>query len=619
MLSGETAYVFRHALLRDAAYQLQPLTLRAALHRAAADVMEQAFGPGDDRLAPVAHELADHLALAIQGMPDAAADLGRRELRYLRLAARYAHKQTDFVTAEAFWRRALGRGESADDELETRLDLSGVLHELGRGRQSDEMLQSALELEPRAHLPALRARALLQAAARPGATDASGLDRALELARESGDAVLIGGILYLQGDRLATAANTDQALARLDQAMAAYASAGNRTGQARVLASRARVFAYALKQPDQAAELLQQAVALAEGASDRVAAAEMSLNLGVHHANFGQSGLAEPAYRRALELLAGTGAHFLAMRAQTNLGMIYLFMLDRVRDAGAIWAQSLELVREHGRETDIVTGLNNLGRWMCSVGRWAEAETLLRESLTRCDKSGWPAEREADWIIARTYLAIALHEQGRLDEALPLLQDAVPRVASWNHQNAWLLGREYAWLLFRLAQLERARTAMNQVLAHMRQGYNYDNRFVAAGVDAAMHQLCGDDAAARAAIEPWHALTGRWRVHAWLLPNLRLLAASGGEGAGLARGLVLEMQQLAARGDSMELATTRRALETAQRLGDDIASSAPRTWRGHFADELPAPCRRALLARLTPQQAADFRVTRPAAWAAWSV
>lgn len=32
LTSAETVYVFRHAVMRDASYQLQPLTLRAGLH-----------------------------------------------------------------------------------------------------------------------------------------------------------------------------------------------------------------------------------------------------------------------------------------------------------------------------------------------------------------------------------------------------------------------------------------------------------------------------------------------------------------------------------------------------------------------------------------------------------
>lgn len=617
LTSAGTVYVFRHAVMRDAAYQLQPLTQRALLHRAAADLIEQAFGPGDEKLAPVAHELADHLALALEGLPGEAAALAMRELHLLRVAARHAQKQADFPAAELLWRRCLGRSTDADAELEACMALSAALHELGRGRQSDEMLQSALRLEPGARDPALRARVLLHAAIQMRAAHVGDLPRALDLARAANDPLLVGNVLHRLGDALAAdEKRPDEAMARLDEAARAFASANDLPGQARVLASRAQVLAFALKRPGDAAELLQKAVALAEGCGDRMVAADMAIALGVHHANFGQPELAEPAYRRALELVAGTGAHFLVMRAQVNLGMIYLFMLDRVRDAGEIWARSLELMREHGRDTDIVTGLNNVGRWLCGVGRYAEAETLLRECLTWCETPRWPATREYDWVTARAYLAIALSEQGRMDEALPMLEQAASRITNWNHQNAWLLGREHAWLLFRLGRFEQARAVLDAALAHMRKGYNYDNGFIAAGLQSSMLLLTGDLDGARAAIEPWKQMTGRWRTTAWLLPNLRLMAAGDARdaaGAATAAEMLREIEAVAAQGDSMMLVATRRAVETARRLAADIAGPNPQTWRGHFADELPAPARRALLARLSPQQAGR---ALPEAWTA---
>lgn len=617
LTSAETVYVFRHAVMRDAAYQLQPLTQRALLHRASADLIEQAFGPGDEKLAPVAHELADHLALAIEGLPAEAATLGVRELRFLRVAALHAQKQADFPAAETLWRRCLGRNQDADTELETRLNLSGALHELGRGRQSDEVLQSALELEPAAIGPALRARVLLHAAIQLGPTHAGSLPRALELARAASDPLLAANILH----RMAGPDDPPEAaLARLDEAALAFAAANDLAGQARVLASRARILAFAKKQPDAASQLLRQAAETARRSGDRVAAADMAIALGVHFANFGQAAAAEVAYRDALELVAGTGAHFLVMRAQVNLGTIYLFMLDRVRDAGEIWTRALELMREHGRDTDVVTGLNNVGRWLCGVGRYAEAEPLLRECLTWCESPHWPAARQYDWVTARAYLAIALSELGRLEEALPVIEDAAARITDWNHQNAWLLGREHAWLLFRLARFDEARAVLDAALAHMRKGYNYDNGFIAAGLQSSMLLLTGDPAGARAAIEPWQKMTGRWRTTAWLLPGLRLMAASDSRDAGrtaTAAEMLREIEEVAARGDSMQLVATQRAAETAQRLAADFASPQPRTWRGHFADELPPACRRALLGKLSPREAESFRTARPRAWRDW--
>ena len=79
-MHAEAAYLFRHALVRDAAYELQPPGEREGLHELAADVMRGVFA---DALGPVAHEIADHLRAG-----------GRRpglEREFTRRAAKFAH------------------------------------------------------------------------------------------------------------------------------------------------------------------------------------------------------------------------------------------------------------------------------------------------------------------------------------------------------------------------------------------------------------------------------------------------------------------------------------------------------------------------------------------------
>ena len=79
-MSAEVDYLFRHAVLRDAAYQLQLPIERARLHAAAFAALAAATpaAPG-----PMAEDLADHARL---GAP-ADASLGPRELAWLDHAA----------------------------------------------------------------------------------------------------------------------------------------------------------------------------------------------------------------------------------------------------------------------------------------------------------------------------------------------------------------------------------------------------------------------------------------------------------------------------------------------------------------------------------------------------
>jgi len=91
-ISAELAYLFRHALVREAAYQLQPPADRAQLHLLALDVLEDVLAAeGDQMLKAHAAQLAEHARAAQEGAePERQAELGLRELGHLRRAASWA-------------------------------------------------------------------------------------------------------------------------------------------------------------------------------------------------------------------------------------------------------------------------------------------------------------------------------------------------------------------------------------------------------------------------------------------------------------------------------------------------------------------------------------------------
>ncbi|KAF0245292.1 MAG: hypothetical protein FD180_1697 [Planctomycetota bacterium] len=153
MSSAETAYLFRHALLRDAAYQLQLPGDRARLHGLAFEVIEALAGgrppepPALIRLEdrrvlthptdPYAQALAEHARLA-----GSRADLGvagkewdvTRDLRrlYLRRAAEYLAGQFHHEEARCMWLQyaeLVSGGEKAESLRKAALvmDLTGRL------------------------------------------------------------------------------------------------------------------------------------------------------------------------------------------------------------------------------------------------------------------------------------------------------------------------------------------------------------------------------------------------------------------------------------------------------------------------------------------------------------
>ncbi len=121
---AETAYLFRHALVRDAAYELQVPSERSVLHRLALQLIEDLYGgrPSTnieainpalalpDRLAidPVAEELAEHARLG--RLQEESGETRDVEAVYLLHAALHADRTFDRERAIRIWDRLAAVG-----------------------------------------------------------------------------------------------------------------------------------------------------------------------------------------------------------------------------------------------------------------------------------------------------------------------------------------------------------------------------------------------------------------------------------------------------------------------------------------------------------------------------
>jgi tetratricopeptide (TPR) repeat protein len=183
--TAESAYLFRHGALRDAAYQLIPLSQRSRLHAIALDVLEENLSAGLE----TAFELADHAREAQTG--SFASELPFRELRYLRLAAMHADSKYENDTACRLWERAALHPAASPTERAEAYGNAGVTHwMLGRRPQALRCLGAAIDTPqaaPRCVTFALIERGTLFRDVREHEPATRDLERALEIARRIGD------------------------------------------------------------------------------------------------------------------------------------------------------------------------------------------------------------------------------------------------------------------------------------------------------------------------------------------------------------------------------------------------------------------------------------------------
>lgn len=185
---AETVYLFRHATVRDAAYQLLPLSQRSRLHGLALDILEETtLGMSLDSVL----DLADHAGMAQVGVTIAGGDLPYRELRYLRLAAvNAASKYANELAARLWERVAEHRSADAAERVEAYAE-AGLMHwMMGRRKPALNCLSRGIDLagdDDAQKAFCLIERGLLYRDVRENAAAVRDLEAALELARQAGD------------------------------------------------------------------------------------------------------------------------------------------------------------------------------------------------------------------------------------------------------------------------------------------------------------------------------------------------------------------------------------------------------------------------------------------------
>ena len=197
MPHAEITYLFRHAVMRDAAYGLQLPTQRGALHRLAAELIEQVAGD----LPEAAGEIADHLAVARE--TGDSPELREREQHWATRAAKLAAAAYELRDAQRHWLRVATIGQGSD-VVRAWLEVSAAARLSGDHRQFEQAAERALELARTGSDRGLECEAIEHTANVAfdrgdfiTATDLTA--QALELARRHGDSEHETGMLANQG------------------------------------------------------------------------------------------------------------------------------------------------------------------------------------------------------------------------------------------------------------------------------------------------------------------------------------------------------------------------------------------------------------------------------------
>ena len=398
------AFRFRHALIRDAAYDGLSYRRRRDLHARVAQAIEQQAGANTDDVAEV---LSLHYYRA---------GVEAQAWKHSVTAGERAQAKWANVEAAEFYRRALsvparGRDASSDEVAAVWEELGDCLHLSGHFDDAAHAFANARRLRAKdaaEQVDLLRKEGALREA----------MGKYSEALRWYGRGLKAAEALPESGERT-------------------HHWLRFRMAQAQVRA-RQGLFEAAIKQTRQ---VVDEALAVA----DKETLARGYSLLHVVHALLGSPerkayrGLALPFYEE-LGDLSGQAS------VLTNLGVEAYYEGDWEK-ALDLYERSRRLRERLGDVLHVARQTSNIGEILSDQGHLEEAEQLFREVITTCDSAG---DRRLG-AVARSNLARAGARAGRYDEAEELLEAASETFREM-HANSFLLETEA-----RLAELDALR------------------------------------------------------------------------------------------------------------------------------------------------------------------
>lgn len=423
-MHAEQAYLFRHALLRDAAYELQPPGDRARLHNLALEILELVLD--EAARAELALELAGHARGAAQGAEgDARASLLRRELGHLGNAAeraRAGHRHADEAELCA---RLIAHEQVAPLPLvQARLQLADACKHLGRTLDSLQAARQALHEAEQLGEPSLQVAALR---AQAGAQETMGqYEQAAETLAEALQRLGPSGAPALRCELSLAAATIDHAAgehARAEARVRETCRKARELGLSNLELKGLQLLGAVLlgrRCFEESIATSRQALKLLEQAGDQAGQAIALTNMGACLQLTDDAPAARDVYLRALKLAEASGSRRGQAVLLNNLGTLS----DRQDPAFAerCYIGAIEAAREVSDPRRELFALNGLSYVYLRTGRWDAAVDCAEQAIRLGERSGRP-ELAAVALLNRGHIRAQRGDaEGARQDLLPALQ-----------------------------------------------------------------------------------------------------------------------------------------------------------------------------------------------------
>ncbi|MBX3459756.1 MAG: tetratricopeptide repeat protein [Planctomycetes bacterium] len=388
---AEQAYLFRHAVLRDAAYELQLPAERERLHALAFHAMEELHGggapvmPGQVRTPHATDAAAFELAMHAK-----AARIADRYREYLLRAAYVAQRKFRNHEALACWQE-LAALRTGADRVEVLRHATIVAHQIGDNALAEQLARESLQVALACGSRKLEGAALGSVANICRETGrlheaSQAYEAAVAIHREVGNDSALGVDLGNLGGLLTQQGRFDDAEAALGEALATHRRTGNRRGEGVVMSSLGAL-RYQMGDPVKATELMHQSLAIHRADGNLYNEGVVVGNLAAVHQLAGRLTEAEVLARQALAIHQRTGSRSSQGVALGNIATI-MALGGRAAEAEPLFMEALEILREVGNRRFEAVFRCELALAMLALGRGAQARQTWRLGASALKAAG---------------------------------------------------------------------------------------------------------------------------------------------------------------------------------------------------------------------------------------
>jgi class 3 adenylate cyclase/tetratricopeptide (TPR) repeat protein len=342
-LLNELRYIFKHALLRDAAYEMQLHARLRELHRLTAEAMEETFA---ENLAERSTDIAYHYEKA---------EVEDKAIEYLEKAGDYAKEQYQNLQAIELYDRLLEHLDGNQEPVGLRIDISmkmgDVLELIGEWTRAAALYRELVIAAERAgdhHRTAHARRRLGRINWLQGEYDEAmeDLTEALRICEELGDRPGISAAVGTMGVVHFNRGEYDRALECFGQDEAICRELGDRAGLSVAIGNMGLVY-YDRGEYDRALECHREQEAICRELGDRLVLSKANGNMGLVYYDRGEYDRALECYREQEAICRELGNRHGLSLAIGNTGNVYA---DRGEYDRALecYAQATEGHREIG-------------------------------------------------------------------------------------------------------------------------------------------------------------------------------------------------------------------------------------------------------------------------------